>query len=366
MSRSNGKARMRTERCNSDGMAPSGHRISSAVPSTTGNQASAEQSCPLVLSDDDQRHLAGYEKRLQLVRDRVAAVAHGYITGFFLSGPGGISKSYTVTTELKRLQANFRVSNSRMTGRGLFDVLAEYPSATHVLEDVEGLLRDMNGLGVLRSALWGQRRDGDEGPMERWINWDAHGHHLRTLFAGGIIVNSNRPLLGEPELRALKTRIPCDHLSPGDPEIRAMMRSIALRGFSDYAGRKMEPVECWQVCEYLIAESLALHHPLDLRALINSYSAYLQWSEGDAGVHWRDAVGALVRERATVFREAVDVGPRDARKQRELEIVRKILAETSDPELQYKRWKERTADKSISTWYRRKEQFLTSHFSIEK
>lgn len=361
----NGKARVRSERYNSDGTALPDRRPSSAAASATGKQAGVEQP-PLELSADDQRHLATYERRLQLVRDRTTGVARGYITGFFLSGRGGISKSYTVEDELKRLNANYHLSNSRMTGRGLYDVLADYPSAIHIIEDVERLLRDANGVGVLRSALWGQRRERDRGPMERWITWDAHGHHLKTLFTGGIIVISNRPLLSEPELQALKTRIPCDHLTPGDPEIRAMMRSIALKGFEDSRGRKMTPRECWEVCEYFNAESLALHHPLDIRALVLSFSAYIQWSEGDAGCHWRDAVSALIRERATVFREEVDVGSREVRIQRELEIVREILAETTDPAAQYERWKERTAGKSIATWYRRKEQFLNSHFSIEK
>src|SRR5437016_3899853 len=89
----------------------------------------------LQLSAIDERHLKEFEKKLQLVRDRTTAVALGYANGFSLDGPGGVSKSFTVLQTLEALQANYRVSNSRMTGRGLFDTLDMYPDAIHVVED---------------------------------------------------------------------------------------------------------------------------------------------------------------------------------------------------------------------------------------
>jgi hypothetical protein len=277
------------------------------------------------LSPADQRHLEEFERKLQLVRDRVAAVALGYATGFFVDGPGGVSKSYTVLQTLQGLQTNYRVSNSRMTGRGLYDTLAAYPDSVHVLEDVESMMADKTAVGVLRSALWGQRRDGDRGPQERWVTWTAYGTRLEILFTGGIIVVSNRPLLDLAEMQALKTRIPCMHLQPGDNELRAMMRQMSLRGF-EHEGRKLEPQECLEVCEYVVCESLALHRPPDLRLLVNAFCDCIQWQEGDAGVHWHDLVAARVRERPTWFRDEVVLGPRAARKKQELEVAREIMS----------------------------------------
>ena len=54
-----------------------------------------------------------------------------------------------------------------MTGRGLYNALEKFPDSFHVLEDMEQITRDRGAQGVLRSALWGQRREGGKGPMER-------------------------------------------------------------------------------------------------------------------------------------------------------------------------------------------------------
>jgi hypothetical protein len=70
-----------------------------------------------------------------MVRDRTPGVARGFATGYFLHGPGGVNKCYTVLGELERLQANYRLSNSRMSGHGLLDTLKAYPDSVHVLED---------------------------------------------------------------------------------------------------------------------------------------------------------------------------------------------------------------------------------------
>lgn len=118
-----------------------------------GKKASTETSdSKRGLSAADARSLAELEKKMQLVRDRVTGVALGYTTGFVLDGPGGVSKSFTVLQTLQQLQANFRVSNSRMTGRGLFDTLAMYPDCVHVIEDVESMMNDKMAVGVLRSV----------------------------------------------------------------------------------------------------------------------------------------------------------------------------------------------------------------------
>jgi hypothetical protein len=303
------------------------------------------------LSPVDRQHLEQFEMKMQMVRDRTVGVVHGYSTGFFLYGPGGVSKSFTVLQELQQAQAYYRVSNSRMTGRGLFDMLNMYPDAIHVLEDVEQMMSDKNALGVLRSGLWGQQRDGNRGPPERCITWTAHRTHLEVYFTGGIIVISNKPLLDLPELQALKTRIPCMHLQPTDNELRALMRFIAAQGFV-HGVQAMLAQECQEVCEYVITESLSLHRPLDIRLLINSFRDYLQYQEGDSGCHWKDQVAALVRERPTAFQAEVVMGSRAARKEQELAIAREIQETTTDREERRRLWAEKTG-KSEQALYRR-------------
>src|SRR3954470_6991618 len=75
------------------------------------------------LSPRDVKHLAALEPKLQLVRDYVFQVVEGLSTGMYLFGEGGIGKSFTVLSELERLKADYKLYNSRMTGRGLFNAL---------------------------------------------------------------------------------------------------------------------------------------------------------------------------------------------------------------------------------------------------
>jgi hypothetical protein len=100
--------------------------------------------------------LASLERKLHLVRDRVAGVATGRQTGLYLHGTGGIGKSFTVLGHLDAIKASYKLYNSRMTGKGLFLALSKSPDAVFVLEDMERLTKDRDAQGVLRSALWSQ------------------------------------------------------------------------------------------------------------------------------------------------------------------------------------------------------------------
>src|SRR5271170_7573998 len=108
----------------------------------------------MALSPNDLLHLEMLEGKLQIIRDRTGSVAGGYRNGLYLWGEGGIGKSYSVLSELERRKADFVLNNSRLTGRGLFDLLQEFPDQVHVLEDCEGIFNERNACGVLRSALW--------------------------------------------------------------------------------------------------------------------------------------------------------------------------------------------------------------------
>lgn len=319
-----------------------------------------KQSSPREEDLRDEEHLARLESKLQLVRDRTRAVALGYSTGFFLFGNGGNGKSFTVLKELDRLRANFKLFNSRMTGRGLYNALEKFPDAVHVLEDMEQLQRDRGAQGVLRSALWGQRKDGDDGPMERLVTWTTFRQEHNFVFTGGIIMLSNVPLHDLPQLDAVKTRIAYMHLQVSDAEVRALMRTVAAQGYESEA-RKLEPEDCQEVCEHLIEQSLAMRRSLDMRLLVNSFEDRLQWEEGDSACHWKDLVSSRVRERPTHFKEHVDTASRTDRKLSEVEVIQDIFLTTSDRIERVRLWKERTG-KSQATFYRR----VAEAFSDEK
>jgi hypothetical protein len=60
--------------------------------------------------------------------------------------------------------------------------------------------RDWGARDVLRSTLWGQRRDSGKGPMERTVTWSSWSMEHYFVFTGGIIMIGNRPLGDLPEL----------------------------------------------------------------------------------------------------------------------------------------------------------------------
>jgi hypothetical protein len=270
-------------------------------------------------TNSDLEHLASLDHKLQLIRDRTRGVAEGYATGFYLWGEGGTSKSFTVEETLNRLVKQFKLSNSRMTGKGLFELLRDFPDVVHVLDDVETLFSDKNSFGVLRSALWGQV--GKNGQQERPVVWHIGGDRQEFCFTGGIILIANCPLDNVPQLRALRTRIACVRYQPTNAELAALMRRIAQRGYR-HGPHFLVPDDCLEVAEQIIARSLRLERNVDLRLFVNACADRLQWEHGAAETHWLDLLESRLKERTVPRSES---NPTRAEKTAsELEVVRSI------------------------------------------
>jgi hypothetical protein len=304
--------------------------------------------------------LASLERKLQLVRDRVTAVATGYQTGLYLFGSGGLGKSYTVLGHLDQLDVPYKLFNSRMTGKGLFRALERAPDAVHVLEDMERLTKDHHAQGVLRSALWTQPG------RERVVTWttDTCGEE-RFVFRGGVIMIANRPLANLPELRAMATRISVLRLDVSDAELVALMRDLAAKGFRDGEKKLLEAAECEMVVEHLLRECRATGCPLDLRLLRNSYLDYLQWEADRSACGWMDLVASRVREAASHFREGVNALSQEERRAHRRGVVRELLKQTADLEEQLRLYKERTG-KSRADFFRRKNELQNREFDGEE
>jgi hypothetical protein len=314
----------------------------------------------LTLSPSDQKHLATLEQKFQIIRDYTRSVADGRTTGFYLYGKGGCGKSHNVIHELDRLGVPYKLFNSRMTGRGLYNALEAFPDSLHLLEDMEQLFRDGGARGVLRSALWGQSRKGD-GPFERPVTWTTYKTEHQFIFTGGIIMTANRGFPELPELEAIKTRIEYMQLAVSDNELIALMRNISLGGYK--AGREMmDPVECLEVCEFIISQCRGLNRAMDLRVLTNGRQDYLQWRECQAGCHWRDLVATRVKERPIGLEEAHSHTARAIQKQKELAFAVEIAAMTNCRHERLKLWYEKT-EKSEQTLYRRLKELKIDTFS---
>jgi hypothetical protein len=310
----------------------------------------------LLLPGADENPVASLEKKLQLLRDYVTAVAKGFKNGLFLYGCGGMGKSFTVLRHLEQLEAPYQLFNGRMTGKGLFLTLGRAPDAIHVLEDMERLTKDPDAQGVLRSALWAQPGH------DRLVTWTtATDGAQRFVFRGGLILISNRPLADLPELRALATRIEVHRLDVTEVELTAQMRHLAAQGYRQHDKTVMGPDECLQVTEHLLRECRAAGCPLDLRLQQKSFQTYLQWQNEYCHCDWRDLLAASVREATHHFRHETNPLPREARRTQRRDVLRAILRQTDDAKEQERLYAEQTGA-SRADFYRRKGEVESGEF----
>lgn len=244
--------------------------------------------------EKDAALLESLDNKLQVVRDRVRGVALGYQTGFYLFGSGGTSKSYTVEETLQQMGTPYKLTNSRLTAKGLFKLLRDFPDAVHVLEDCESMFRDATTANVLRSALWGPT--GRNGKQERTVCWQTGKEQDEFVFTGGIIILANCGLDDLPQVKALKTRIAYLQYTPTNEEVAALMRVIARKGHAHDA-HILSPEACLEVAEAIIEQTARLRRNLDLRMLVNTFRDRIQFENGAAVTHWVDLLESRMKER---------------------------------------------------------------------
>jgi hypothetical protein len=265
-----------------------------------------------------------------------------------------------VLERLDELKTNYKLFNSRMTGKGLFQSLAGASDAIHILEDMEPMTTDRNAQGVLRSALWAPHG------RDRVVTWTTgtKGEESFT-FRGGIIMLANRPLATLPELRALATRIAVLRLDVTDSEIEAVMFEMAAGGYREQGKLVLAPEQCEEVARFLLTECRTASCSLDLRLLINSYQDYLLWDGDHSGCHWQDLVATRTREAATHFRCEVETLSQEERRTLRRKVIREIESETNDPNERLRLYIERTG-KSRSDYFKRKREVDSGEFDPEE
>jgi len=237
------------------------------------------------LSATDDSLVQEFEKKLQVIRDRVGSAAFGYKTGICLAGRPGTSKTFTVKQELERLEEQNLYRNARMNAWGLFSLLADHPEHLIVLDDITSLFSSKQAMQIFLAAL-----DGTPG-KPRPVSYRTKDTEETIQFSGSIIAISNLPLRSDPHARALGSRIVVLEHEPSDDEISAFMRLLASKGFED-----LSPDECMEVAEFIIAETRAHDQRLDLRHLTKACQDYRQCKHGRAKTSWQDLVRTSLRK----------------------------------------------------------------------
>lgn len=286
----------------------------------------------------NDQHIQTFEAKLQLIRDRVKSVIHGYHTGAYLVGRPGTSKTYTVREQLEQSDVPWVYQNARMTPMGLFSFIADHPEHVIVLDDIVSLFKNDQAMQLMMAGL-----DGTPG-SPRIVSYKSKDTEHRVLFTGAIIAISNVPLRCDPLARALGSRIVMLEHEPSDEEIAAYIRQLAIKGFTG-----LTTEECLHVSEFLIDETRENDMRLDLRHFNKALRDFRQHKDGHAKTSWRDLVRTSLKRLAT---EPVRPTSKKEEMAQQRQQVRKALEEHPDnPQAQI----EATGLKSSTFYARRKE-----------
>jgi hypothetical protein len=295
--------------------------------------------------------LADLRRRQGVVRDYVRGVAHGYATGLYLFGRPGTAKTHTVRAVLEgEVKEIYVYQRGHLTPLGLFELIAEHPDETVVLDDLANLFRSDVALQVLLSAL-DHPTGRDRG---RLVKYRRLGREERACFRGGIICISNLELHDDVILGAFKSRVHTFNYDPSDAQLGALMLALAENGWPTRRPT-IAPEEAGVVARFLIEEMLRLGCRFDLRLLMNkALPDYQQVKDGEAESDWRDLVTASIEEQLVEVRHGQDPPvSRAARLEEEQAVVREILREHATRQDQVQAWVERTG-KSERAFYRRR------------
>jgi len=294
----------------------------------------------LSLTPNDRNLVRQLEMKLQLIRDRVASVAHRYHTACYLVGRPGTSKTFTVRAELERLEEPWAYQNARMTPMGLFGFLADHPEHVIVLDDIASLFKNDQAMQILLAAL-----DGDPG-QPRIVRYKSKDKEQTINFTGTVIAISNVPLRCDPLARALGSRIVFVEHEPTDDEIAAFIRYLSTEGYVD-----LTPDECLQVAEFVIEETRQYDLRLDLRHLTKGWQDYRQVKHKRAKTSWEDLVRTsllkLAREPAIPMSKAEDI---EHQRRLVLELMERYPNETQ---------------KQLAEWPRSKSLFYQRRKEVE-
>jgi hypothetical protein len=304
--------------------------------------ASASKTTVAVSSSDDRQHVKTFEQKLQLIRDRVASVAHGYHTACYLVGRPGTSKTSTIREELDRLSVPWAYQNARMTPMGLFGFVAEHPEHVIVLDDIASLFKNDQAIQILLAAL-----DGEPG-KPRVVSYKSKDETTKVLFTGSIIAISNVPLRCDPLARALGSRLVVLEHEPTDDEIAAFIRQLAFKGFEDLSAD-----ECLEVAEFVIVETREFDLRLDLRHMKKAWQDFRQWKHKKAKTHWRDLVRTSLSK--LVDEPVVPLSKRD-----EIELQRQKVKEAMEKYPNDTHAQITASGLKSSTFYARRKEVMAS------
>jgi hypothetical protein len=177
-----------------------------------------EEVLPKLDKKAEQKIVADPSKSFNALKKAVLVIAKGIGKALFISGNGGIGKTYAVSDVLERYghkrYKGYNILKTVTTPVSAYEFLYNNRNKICVIDDCDSILRDANGRSVLKSALdsgdvrevfWNSKgpdivdtrncRDNDEVAecLERWSkkHGDRAGLPNHFFFNGSVIIISN-------------------------------------------------------------------------------------------------------------------------------------------------------------------------------
>lgn len=241
-------------------------------------------------TDEDQKNLEAFDNQNRAIRDWARVVAQRGVSGVYIYGPKGTSKTYTVTSILDEEGFEYTLIASRITAASIFGMFKDNPHHTFVFDDVSSIFKDRIAVSILLSAL-GKRKNG-----QRKVEYHTHKNSEVIDFTGGIIALSNVMLATDPISQALASRVQPLEYNPTQSQIKAYMKKLAMT--SGFQGLPIEASK--EIVSFIIEASVALSKPLDLRNADNAAGVYriCQTSPGESS--WQDMVMSSIKSTACI------------------------------------------------------------------
>jgi hypothetical protein len=237
------------------------------------------------------KHRDAIAKRRAVVETGLRSVVDGYTSALFVWGPPGLGKSHILTCGLDSLLGRkWRHHTAHSTPKALVLMLLEEPSAIHLFEDCETMLKTELTASILRAAC------GSPNDRERIVTYETSQQQLRGTFTGGIIFATNQNLskVSGP-LQGVASRFRPIKWDLSREERIAMILDLADDGFNR-ASMSLTPKECKEVAVELIdlVDSTQFPVQLDLRLYTeHALPAFAQCKDSGGG-KWQDLLNAKI------------------------------------------------------------------------
>lgn len=224
-------------------------------------------------------------KRRGILESAVQSIVTGFSPALFVWGPPGLGKSHTLAILLDGLANKGWIHHTAYsTPKALMLAIAESPSAIHVFEDCERMLKTDLSASILRAAC------GAPADRVRYVTWETANEKFRVKFTGAVVIVTNANLAkANGPMQGVASRFRPIQWNMTLEERCAVILDLAKRG-AVKGGVPLTAKECSKVAKRLmemVSES-RVEFDLDIRLYTEHALPAFAQAKANPGLNWED------------------------------------------------------------------------------